>query len=628
MANQAELKLILNAVDNASAKINGVTGSVDKLGKISRIGGDFVSGLGANFSAMINPAMLAGQAVYKMAEIAKKSIGDWVAYNQQIREMGQVTGLGAEEISRIVQVADDWMIDINEVRTSLAFMNKTGVTPSIEELAKLADEYVNTDNKAAFAEKAVKLLGRGYQTLIPLLANGGDALRNQAAAIDDNLLATEDSVATTLEFQQSVDALKDSATGLGNTLAKELLPPIIDVTNALNDLISTAFSDQEAIDQLNAAEKAGIITRKDVIRIMQSVAKDTMTYADAIVWLTDKTRANIPTETAENKLLLARQSSVIKNTDATEDLGVAAINTGRGMRILKGALEDTTQAELAQKEATEKINHAMGDLNTTINNQLGPELEDFLKGQSDLEQQMLDVQTAIDKAIADGYDPLSETVLGLKGDYEELKGQYGENEKEHDRASKEIMFDLLEQEMALGGYTNAERIALEAIAKDWGLPYQATVDYMKKQEEAITWLADHPGDVAGFLAIMNGQKTAWDLTRDAAIEAASQVLIYGANLLAINGRTVDTFINTHYVDYTERGPGRGVTGHHAGADFVVPPGYPNDSFPMRVESGERVTVTPAGNTTNNSNSFTMNVHTNAPYSTLMRDYQMMKAMAG
>jgi hypothetical protein len=33
---------------------------------------------------------------------------------------------------------------------------------------------------------------------------------------------------------------------------------------------------------------------------------------------------------------------------------------------------------------------------------------------------------------------------------------------------------------------------------------------------------------------------------------------------------------------------------HSGADFVVPPGYEHDSFPMRVESGEHVTVTPRG----------------------------------
>jgi hypothetical protein len=31
-----------------------------------------------------------------------------------------------------------------------------------------------------------------------------------------------------------------------------------------------------------------------------------------------------------------------------------------------------------------------------------------------------------------------------------------------------------------------------------------------------------------------------------------------------------------------------------GGDFTVPPGYPDDSYPMRVQSGEHVTVTPAG----------------------------------
>lgn len=34
--------------------------------------------------------------------------------------------------------------------------------------------------------------------------------------------------------------------------------------------------------------------------------------------------------------------------------------------------------------------------------------------------------------------------------------------------------------------------------------------------------------------------------------------------------------------------------YQGGADFVVPPGYPGDSFPMRVSSGERVQVTPRG----------------------------------
>jgi hypothetical protein len=35
-------------------------------------------------------------------------------------------------------------------------------------------------------------------------------------------------------------------------------------------------------------------------------------------------------------------------------------------------------------------------------------------------------------------------------------------------------------------------------------------------------------------------------------------------------------------------------GFASGGGFTVPPGYPNDSYPIRVQSGEHVQVTPAG----------------------------------
>lgn len=39
--------------------------------------------------------------------------------------------------------------------------------------------------------------------------------------------------------------------------------------------------------------------------------------------------------------------------------------------------------------------------------------------------------------------------------------------------------------------------------------------------------------------------------------------------------------------------GRKVKGYAGGGDFIVPQGFPNDSYPIMVESGERVTVTPS-----------------------------------
>jgi phage-related minor tail protein len=58
-----------------------------------------------------------------------------------------------------------------------------------------------------------------------------------------------------------------------------------------------------------------------------------------------------------------------------------------------------------------------------------------------------------------------------------------------------------------------------------------------------------------------------------------------------------------------------------GADFIVPSGYPNDSFPMFVESGEHVKVTPANQVTNDNskNINQINIYTNEGYQMFLAD---------
>jgi hypothetical protein len=215
MAN--DVKIIITAVDKASATLKGTTMGVK--GMITAIGA--ISGV----------AIAAGAAIKKIAD-------DTAAYNKQILDLTQVTGTGAEEMSRIVQVADDFGIEIGQVRTALVMMNKNGMKPSIENLATLADEYVNTTDKTAFAAKAAKLLGRQYTTLIPMLAKGGDALRDQAAAVDDSLIATDASIKAAEDYRMALDNWNDSVQGLSMTIGNYLLPELtrlLDDINSLND---------------------------------------------------------------------------------------------------------------------------------------------------------------------------------------------------------------------------------------------------------------------------------------------------------------------------------------------------------------------------------------------------------
>ena len=111
----------------------------------------------------------AGTAVKK---VVVDSINETVEYNKQIREMTLVTGLSADETSRLVQVADDWGVSIGDVRTAMQMAMKNGFSPTIENLATLADEYVNTKDKTEFAAKATETFGRQWTTLVPLLSQG------------------------------------------------------------------------------------------------------------------------------------------------------------------------------------------------------------------------------------------------------------------------------------------------------------------------------------------------------------------------------------------------------------------------------------------------------------------------
>lgn len=159
-----------------------------------------VPALGTAFSLLTNPLSLSVAGIGAFAKFASDATKKTLEYNKQVMEMGQLTGLSAEETSRIIQVADDWEIEIGTVSKAMELMNKKGITPSIDNLADLADQYVAATDKSIFMEEATKKYGKSVGDLIPMLAKGGDALREQAAAVNDNMLATDESIKSSREF--------------------------------------------------------------------------------------------------------------------------------------------------------------------------------------------------------------------------------------------------------------------------------------------------------------------------------------------------------------------------------------------------------------------------------------------
>lgn len=100
-------------------------------------------------------------------------------------------------------------------------------------------------------------------------------------------------------------------------------------------------------------------------------------------------------------------------------------------------------------------------------------------------------------------------------------------------------------------------------------------------------------------------------------EAKSAIQRLREELAKLDGKVFRYRVIGDRVITSDTGGGLAI-GAHSGADFIVPPGFPNDSFPMRVESGEHVKVTPANQVNNN---FNMTVNSSAPTEPIIQDFR-------
>ena len=444
MAN--EVDILIKATDKASRdidKVNRTLGETTKTsGGLKKAWGDLktaVPGLTGAISAMVNPLTIASAGIGMMAKFVRDSIGETVEYNKQIRELTQTLGLSADETSRVVQVADDWGISIEEVRAALGIMNKNGLTPSIENLAALADEYVNTTDKSEFAEHAAKLLGRQYETLIPLFAEGGDSLREQAAAIDDSLIATEASIQAARDYELAMDGMGDAVDGLKYRIGNELIPVLTQATetimllvnweSAVNDMLeeqdtrisqTTGTYHDYLVERTAGLVIAGRMEQSEadvILRVSQD--EDAVRAATAAYGQLSRERivelviAGDLTE-AEGDLLYAQLLEYGALGDLTSgyemltEAQYTAVQSGvryneehdvriaREQRLREETIL-TTDAIEGETEATENYSQAMNDLRTSIAGAVGNELDDYLQAQHDVSTAMGEVRDRIDE---------------------------------------------------------------------------------------------------------------------------------------------------------------------------------------------------------------------------------------
>lgn len=163
--------------------------------------------------------------------------------------------------------------------------------------------------------------------------------------------------------------------------------------------------------------------------------------------------------------------------------------------------------------------------------------------------------------IKKGYSETSQAVKDVDKALENNQTKINEAADEYEKATNRIILGYMQQQfMADGVLTDDEVNWLLAKGVAWGIYSETAVEKMKLVQ--AEWEGWEPGDKNATFTITTKQIQ--------------------------EGAVVD-WSNGYY-----NSVGQWVQKKHAnGADFIVPPGFPNDSYKIGVQSGEHVQVTPA-----------------------------------
>lgn len=143
----------------------------------------------------------------------KNASDETLKYAREVRDLASVSGTGAEQASRLLQVLDDYELSAQDATAATRAMTKAGLTPTIETLAKLSDEYNAINDPMQQNEFILENLGRGGLQWVNVLKQGSTALMEQSKAVNENLILTDQQIRETERYRLAIDNMKDTMLG-------------------------------------------------------------------------------------------------------------------------------------------------------------------------------------------------------------------------------------------------------------------------------------------------------------------------------------------------------------------------------------------------------------------------------
>jgi hypothetical protein len=210
--------------------------------------GTSISGWATKMAAAIGGAV----TVAKIAQALRRTIEETVEYGTEVRQLSSITGEGAEATSRMLQVFEDFDIQGGQVTQMLRALTSQGLSPTIETIARMSDEYLTLAPGVERATFLQENFGRSGADLAAVMEQGSAALLARNAGVERGLVLDQEAIDQTEALRQAQDDLGDAYASIATTIAMVFVPGLTAVFNGLARSITPTEDLMAATRALNA----------------------------------------------------------------------------------------------------------------------------------------------------------------------------------------------------------------------------------------------------------------------------------------------------------------------------------------------------------------------------------------
>jgi hypothetical protein len=187
-------------------------------------------------------------AISAAAYAAREAINTTVDYAASVRDLSNVTGMTAEETSRLIQVSDDHKISVEALTMAQRKLSAEGKSLSAGTLAQLADDYNALGSAAAKSQFLIQKFGKSGFQFAELLAMGGANIKAEWAGVSGALVLDQAALDSAREYEKALDGAMDAMDAVKVMGGKALLPVVTREMENLSGLIGLLSGDLKIVN--------------------------------------------------------------------------------------------------------------------------------------------------------------------------------------------------------------------------------------------------------------------------------------------------------------------------------------------------------------------------------------------